>query len=44
MNFDYSEDNNQPFGYSFYQDGRLHLCIEVPHDLGDFIIIELENS
>ena len=44
MNFDYSEDNNQPFGYSFYQDGRLHLCIELPHDLGDFIIIELENS
>lgn len=43
LNFDFNEDGEQPFGYSFYENGKLHLCIEVPHDLGDYIIIELDN-
>lgn len=43
INFDYNEDGELPYGYSFYEDGKLHLCIEVPHDLGDYAIIELEN-
>ncbi len=41
-NFDYNEEGEQPYGYSFYEDGKLHLCIEVPHDLGDYIIIEMD--
>lgn len=42
VNFDYLEDGEVPFGYSFFEDGKLHLCIEVPHDLGDYAIIELD--
>jgi hypothetical protein len=43
-NFDYSEDAEQPYGYSFYEHGQLHLCIEVPHDVGDYVILVLENN
>jgi hypothetical protein len=40
-NFDYCEEGEQPYGYSFYENNKLYLCIEVPHDLGDYTIIEL---
>lgn len=43
INFDYSEDGELPYGYSFIENGKLHLCIEVPHALGDYAIIELNN-
>jgi len=44
MNFDYNEDGELPYGYSFVENGKLHLCIEVPHALGDYAIIELNNN
>lgn len=44
MNFDYNENGELPFGYSFMEDGKLHLCIEVPHELGDYAVIELNND
>lgn len=43
-NFDYNEVAEQPFGYSYYEDGELHLCIEVPHNVGDYVILVLENN
>lgn len=43
-NFDYDEDTKQSYGYSFYEADKLNLCIEVPHDLGDYVIIQLENE
>lgn len=43
-NFDYSEDGEPPYGYSFYEHGELHLCIEVPHSIGDYVILSLKND
>lgn len=43
-NFDYYENTQLPYGYSFYEDNKLHLCVEVPHELGDYVILELENN
>ncbi|WP_099468419.1 hypothetical protein [Konateibacter massiliensis] len=44
-NFDYSEEAEEaPYGYSFYEGNKLWLCIEVPHDLGDYIILTLDEK
>lgn len=43
-NFDYEDGEDQPFGYSYYKDNKLYLCIEVPHDLGDYVILEFNNG
>lgn len=40
--YDYSEDESAPYGYSYIRDGRVWLCMEVPHALGDYIEIELD--
>ena len=40
--YDYAEDGNSPYGYSYLKDGKVWICMEVPHDLGDYIEIELE--
>lgn len=39
--YDYAEDGSAPYGYSYLQDGKVWICMEVPHDLGDYIEIEL---
>ncbi|MFA9378873.1 MAG: hypothetical protein ACERKZ_19320 [Lachnotalea sp.] len=43
LNFDYCDGGEQPYGYSYYEDDKLYLCIEVPHDLGDYIIIVMDT-
>ncbi len=40
--YDYSEDESEPYGYSYISSGRVWLCMEVPHSLGDYIEIELD--
>ena len=40
--YDYSEDGSAPYGYSYLADGKVWLCMEVPHALGDYIEIELD--
>lgn len=42
-NFDYNEETEQAYGYSFFEHDELHLCIEVPHDLGDYVILVLDD-
>ena len=39
--YDYAEDGSAPYGYSYIADGKVWLCMEVPHALGDYIEIEL---
>ena len=41
--YDYSEDGSAPYGYSYIEDGKVWLCMEVPHDLGDYVKIELDT-
>lgn len=40
--YDYAEDGSAPYGYSYISDGKVWLCMEVPHALGDYIEIELD--
>ena len=40
--YDYSEDGSAPYGYSYLANGKVWLCMEVPHALGDYIEIELD--
>ena len=40
--YDYTEDGSAPYGYSYIADGRVWICMEVPHELGDYIEIELD--
>lgn len=40
--YDYSEDGSAPYGYSYLEDGKVWICMEVPHDLGDYMEIELD--
>lgn len=44
INFDYDEETQQQYGYSFFEHNQLHLCIEVPHDLGDYVILSLDTE
>ena len=38
--FDLSVDKEyEPAGYSYFENGKLHICISVPHALGDYIDI-----
>ncbi len=39
--YDYAEDGSLPYGYSYLSDGKVWICMEVPHSLGDYIEIEL---
>lgn len=39
--YDYAEDGSAPYGYSYLQNGKVWICMEVPHELGDYIEIEL---
>lgn len=41
--YDYSESGGAPYGYSYLVDGKVWLCMEVPHSLGDYIEIELDT-
>ncbi|MDO4260925.1 MAG: hypothetical protein Q4C82_02510 [Eubacteriales bacterium] len=41
--YDYSEDGAAPYGYSYLKDGKVWICMEVPHALGDYIEIELDT-
>lgn len=42
--YDYSEDGTAPYGYSYLADGKVWICMEVPHALGDYIEIELDTQ
>ena len=42
--YDYTESGTAPYGYSYLADGKVWLCMEVPHALGDYIEIELETQ
>ena len=42
--YDYSEDGTAPYGYSYLVDGKVWICMEVPHALGDYIEIELDTQ
>ncbi len=39
---DSSSEGSEPPGYSYIKHGRLHVCINVPHALGDYIDLEFE--
>lgn len=41
-NFDYGESRETPMGFSYQEDGKVHLLIEVPHALGDYVDVILE--
>ncbi|MBS6397291.1 MAG: hypothetical protein KH452_09100 [Clostridiales bacterium] len=40
--YDYAEDGSVPYGYSYIADGKVWICMEVPHALGDYMEIELD--
>lgn len=40
--YDYAEDGSAPYGYSYLLNGKVWLCMEVPHALGDYIEVELD--
>ncbi len=40
--YDYVEDGSDPYGYSYLENGKVWLCMEVPHSMGDYIEIELD--
>ena len=40
--YDYCEGQEFPQGYSYQENGKTHLCMEVPHALGDYVDITLE--
>lgn len=40
--YDYTENGNAPYGYSYISDGKVWICMEVPHALGDYVEIELD--
>ncbi|MCD8196538.1 MAG: hypothetical protein LUE24_05150 [Lachnospiraceae bacterium] len=40
--YDYAEDGSAPYGYSYLENGKVWLCMEVPHSMGDYIEIELD--
>jgi len=42
--YDYTEEGTEPYGYSYIQNGKVWLCMEVPHSLGDYIEIELDSQ
>lgn len=42
--YDYAEDGSAPYGYSYLENGKVWLCMEVPHDLGDYVEIELDTQ
>ena len=42
--YDYSEDGTAPYGYSYLADGKVWICMEVPHALGDYNEIELDTQ
>ena len=40
QHFDLSLDGEtEPLGFSYYENGKLHICISVPHALGDYVDI-----
>ena len=40
--YDYAEDGSAPYGYSYLENGKVWICMEVPHALGDYMEIELD--
>lgn len=42
--YDYAEDGSTPYGYSYIADGKVWILMEVPHELGDYIEIELDSQ
>jgi len=40
--FDFSTGREIPAGFSYQENGKTHLCMEVPHALGDYVDITLE--
>lgn len=39
--YDLGQDGDIPTGYSYQKDGCTHLCMEVPHALGDYVDVVL---
>lgn len=42
--YDFGQDEDVPTGYSYQEGGRIHLCMEVPHALGDYIELVLTEE
>lgn len=42
--FDYGDNRETPSGFSYQEKGQTHLCIEVPHVLGDCVDVVLEKN
>lgn len=42
--YDYGYDHRVPTGYSYQENGLTHLCVEVPHALGDYVDITLDGT
>lgn len=40
--FDFGEGQEYPAGYSWQEDGKTWICMEVPHALGDYVNIALD--
>ena len=43
FDIDYANSDAYPNGYSYKKDGKIILCIEVPHALGDFVEVQLND-
>ena len=43
FDIDYANPDAYPNGYSYKKDGKIILCIEVPHALGDFVEVQLND-
>ena len=41
--FDYGDNRETPSGFSYQENGQTHLCIEVPHALGDNVDVVLDR-
>lgn len=42
--YDFGADGDVPTGYSYQEDGYVHLCMEAPHALGDYVDIVLDGE
>ena len=42
-NFDFGESFSYTSGYSYYENGKIYICMSVNHQLGDYIEVLIDN-
>ena len=40
---DYVDNSTYTTGYSYYEDDKLYICLEVNHSLGDYVVLRIED-